>query len=81
MLVVNGQPMINRIGDTILQTLESNHIQIFSECRSGYCGACRCKKVKGEPTLVVEPLAFANEDELLACISKVPLNGYLEITI
>lgn len=79
MLVVNGTMVKSKVGDTVLQALESNNIQIFIGCRSGICGACRCKKVKGDVALVTEPLAFANEDELIACVSLIPEHGDLEI--
>ncbi len=38
--VITGEDAVT----TILEQLESAGIQVESQCRSGYCGACRLKK-------------------------------------
>ena len=42
--VITGEDAVT----TILEQLESAGIQVESQCRSGYCGACRLKKKSGE---------------------------------
>ena len=42
-------------------------MQVEYQCRSGYCGACRLKLVKGEVTYRQQPLAFINAGEILPC--------------
>ena len=81
MLIVNGNTLIPKEKETILDTINRYKIPIYSGCTSGYCGACRCKKVKGDAIQLVEPLAFVRENELLTCISKYPENGDLVLTV
>lgn len=52
---------------SILEQLESAGVPVESQCRSGYCGACRLKKKSGEVTYQCEPLAFIGKDEILPC--------------
>ena len=56
--------------DSLLQTLESDGVNVQSHCRGGYCGACRTKVVKGSVVYLTEPLAFINDDECLPCICR-----------
>ncbi|UJF19956.1 class I ribonucleotide reductase maintenance protein YfaE [Vibrio sp. SS-MA-C1-2] len=56
---------------TILEVLEVNQVQIESQCREGFCGACRCKLIKGEVKYINEPIAFLKKGEFLAC-STIP---------
>lgn len=53
----------------LLESLEAQNIQVPYQCRDGYCGACRCKKVSGEVTYIKEPMAWINDDEILPCVS------------
>lgn len=54
---------------TLLESLEAQNIQVPYQCRDGYCGACRCKKLSGEVTYIKEPMAWINDDEILPCVS------------
>lgn len=54
---------------TLLESLEAQNIQVPYQCRDGYCGACRCKKISGEVTYLKEPMAWINDDEILPCVS------------
>lgn len=54
---------------TLLESLEAQSIQVPYQCRDGYCGACRCKKLSGEVTYITEPMAWINDDEILPCVS------------
>ncbi|WP_199911763.1 class I ribonucleotide reductase maintenance protein YfaE [Dongshaea marina] len=51
----------------VLERLEAQDIRLPFQCRSGYCGACRVKRVSGEVEYLLEPLAFFREDEILPC--------------
>ncbi|EIM8481588.1 2Fe-2S ferredoxin-like protein [Serratia marcescens] len=51
----------------LLDVLEMHDVQVEYQCRSGYCGACRLKLVKGEVAYRQQPLAFINAGEILPC--------------
>lgn len=51
----------------LLDVLELHDVQVEYQCRSGYCGACRLKLVKGEVAYRQQPLAFINAGEILPC--------------
>lgn len=67
---------------TLLESLEAQNIQVPYQCRDGYCGACRCKKISGEVNYTKEPMAWINDDEILPCVSiptsdlKLKLKGW-----
>ncbi|MBE8167754.1 MAG: 2Fe-2S ferredoxin-like protein [Shewanella sp.] len=52
---------------TLLDALEQKEIDIFSECRSGFCGSCKTKVISGSVTYIAEPLAVLEDDECLPC--------------
>jgi len=56
----------------LLEVLELHAVEVDYQCRSGYCGACRLKLVKGEVAYCQPPLALINDDEILPCCC-VPL--------
>jgi ferredoxin len=73
--------VVNEIGDdqtlvyspsdkTLLNCLESSNVEVHYHCRDGYCGACRCKLIKGEVQYDVEPLAYVGDDEILTCCAQ-----------
>mgnify|MGYP001171783732 CR=1 FL=1 len=53
---------------TVLQTLEKNHVDHVSHCKSGICGACRMKLKSGSVTYVSDPLGFTRDQEILPCV-------------
>lgn len=53
--------------DSFFQFLEKQHVVIEYQCRSGYCGACRCRLIKGSVVYWTKPLAFAGERDVLPC--------------
>lgn len=59
-----------KAADSLLETLEADGVKVESHCRSGFCGACRTKVVKGNVAYLIEPLAFINDDECLPCVCK-----------
>lgn len=64
---------------TLLESLEAQSIQVPYQCRDGYCGACRCKKIAGDVTYSQEPMAWINDDEILPCISIPTSNLILRL--
>jgi ferredoxin len=52
---------------SLLEALEHHNVQVEYQCRSGYCGSCRCKMTKGRVVYRQQPLAFINEGEILPC--------------
>jgi ferredoxin len=51
----------------LLDVLELHDVEVEYQCRSGYCGACRLKLVKGDVVYHQQPLAFINDGEILPC--------------
>ena len=66
---------------SLLESLEMANIKIDSQCRKGFCGACRTKLTKGEVEYTAEPLGFTRKDEVLACCCKPRFNTDIEIEI
>ncbi|EFE95625.1 2Fe-2S iron-sulfur cluster binding domain protein [Serratia odorifera DSM 4582] len=63
----------------LLEVLELHDVQVEYQCRSGYCGACRLKLVKGEVAYQQQPLAFINDGEILPCCCMPLVDIELEI--
>lgn len=66
---LQGQPVLlfTQQHNSLLQALEAKKVRIFSECRSGFCGACKTKVLSGSVTYLTEPLAKLKDDECLPC--------------
>lgn len=64
---------------TLLEALELHRVPVEYQCRSGYCGACRCRLLKGRVAYRQQPLACVNEGEILPCCCEVM--GDVEIEI
>lgn len=54
-------------GDTTLESIERENVDVQSHCRDGFCGACRCKLTSGEVEYKIDPLAFLDDNEILTC--------------
>lgn len=52
---------------TILESLEQAGVKVYSQCRSGVCGCCRVKLIKGKVDYVNDPLGYLDEGEILPC--------------
>ncbi len=52
---------------SLLEALEYHGIAIEYQCRSGYCGSCRCRMTAGKVTYRQKPLALVNDGEILPC--------------
>lgn len=55
-------------GESLLDGLERTGHQVEYQCRSGYCGMCKVKKLEGTVEYLEEPLAFVAPDEILPCV-------------
>ena len=55
---------------TLLEELEAQNLDVNYNCRSGFCGACRVKLVKGEVETIQKPVCRLAEDEILSCCSR-----------
>ncbi|MEM5506225.1 class I ribonucleotide reductase maintenance protein YfaE [Shewanella frigidimarina] len=66
---LKGQPVILFDGQhsSLLEALESKKVKVFSECRNGFCGACKTTVISGEVKYFSEPLAELKSDECLPC--------------
>ncbi|WP_409306433.1 class I ribonucleotide reductase maintenance protein YfaE [Pectobacterium sp. B1J-3] len=60
-------------GHSLLEELESHRVSIEYQCRSGYCGSCRLRLVKGKVAYHHTPLACIQQDEILPCCC-IPLD-------
>jgi ferredoxin len=52
---------------SLLDALEQQGFEPHYHCRDGYCGACRCKLIKGEIRYHIEPIAYIHPGEILTC--------------
>lgn len=52
---------------SLLEALEQNGVAHEYQCRSGYCGACRCRMIKGNVAYCQKPLASLQQGEILPC--------------
>lgn len=68
-ITFNEQSVTSTHGLVILDVLDLHNLGAESQCRNGFCGACRCKLVSGHVKYVSEPIAYFEEGEILPCIS------------
>lgn len=52
---------------TLLESLESQQVDVHYQCREGYCGSCRTQLLEGDVHYVTEPMAWLNDGEILPC--------------
>ena len=80
-IIYNGKPLSSKFNSArhknLLSYLEQQGIEIHYQCLEGYCGACRCKLIKGQIDYPIFPMACIRDGEMLTCCS-VPLSD-LEI--
>lgn len=56
--------------ENLLDALIRTGHDIDYQCRSGYCGSCRTKKISGDVVYDDYPLAHLNDDEILPCYCR-----------
>ncbi|CAL4042405.1 Uncharacterized ferredoxin-like protein YfaE [Buchnera aphidicola (Takecallis arundicolens)] len=59
---------------SILQILLINHIDIFYQCNSGYCGSCSIKLVYGKIYQFKKSIAYVPKGNILACSCRAKSN-------
>ena len=66
---LKGQPVILFDGQhsSLLEALEAKKVKVFSECRNGFCGACKTTVISGEVSYLSKPLAVLKSNECLPC--------------
>ncbi len=79
-IFINGKSVVSSDGETILESVEKAGISVHYECRSGFCGACKCKIISGDYEYIKETIAYLSDDEILIC-SSVPLTDIVLKTI
>lgn len=73
-LRVSGAQLANNdSAASLLDVLEQHRVPVEYQCRSGYCGACRLRLVKGRVAYHQTPLACVQQDEILPCCC-MPVN-------
>lgn len=53
--------------NNLLSYLKQQGIDVHYQCLEGYCGACRCKLIKGEVEYPIFPMACIRQGEILTC--------------
>ncbi|MFH4354055.1 MAG: class I ribonucleotide reductase maintenance protein YfaE [Neisseriaceae bacterium] len=76
---LSGSFEINE-GESLLESLEKHGYTVEYQCKNGYCGACRLGLKKGRVEYKTPPLAFMQENELLACCCIVKEDLWIEIS-
>ncbi len=66
-----GQKIPIKARQSVLEALEVAGFIMNFQCRSGICGACRCKLLSGEINYEETPFAMTKKDDVLICIAKV----------
>ncbi|ACY85175.1 class I ribonucleotide reductase maintenance protein YfaE [Edwardsiella piscicida] len=66
-LARSARQLEHRPDRTLLDTLEQQQVAVEYQCRSGFCGACRCRLLRGRVSYRQAPLAFLQPDEILPC--------------
>ncbi|MBT4761086.1 MAG: iron-sulfur cluster-binding domain-containing protein [Bdellovibrionaceae bacterium] len=72
-ITVDGQSFTYEGKSSILEFLEDNHVNIDFACRSGVCGACKCKLLKGDVDAFTDSGLTASEIKdgyFLSCVSR-----------
>ncbi len=81
LIQTNDGTAITNSGGTLLETLEIAGLPVESQCRKGFCGACRTKVTKGEVEYSSEPLGFTRKGEVLACICRPKTNLEIDVRL
>lgn len=78
--VQQHQAFAHKKGQSLLQSMEQQNIDVQYHCREGYCGACRTKLICGEVDYTTDPLAFIDDDEILPCCCEPVSDLELKLT-
>ncbi|MDF4310624.1 class I ribonucleotide reductase maintenance protein YfaE, partial [Vibrio parahaemolyticus] len=65
--------------NVLLEQIENKGLTVETHCRSGFCGMCRVRLLKGQVAYDEIPVAFVKEGEVLVCCAKAKTDVTLEI--
>ncbi|KGM26763.1 class I ribonucleotide reductase maintenance protein YfaE [Photorhabdus sp. RM96S] len=65
--------------NVLLAQIENKGLTVETHCRSGFCGMCRVRLLKGQVAYDETPIAFVKEGEVLVCCAKAKTDVTLEI--
>nr|WP_309251002.1 2Fe-2S iron-sulfur cluster-binding protein [Vibrio diazotrophicus] len=60
----------SQCNDTVLEAAQKAGVEIYSECKSGFCGACKCKLKSGKVIKIRDTIAYTEEGCILTCSVK-----------
>lgn len=75
----DGRSVFFQHAHNLLDSLESQGVDINFQCREGYCGSCRIKLLQGEVHYLLDPMAWLGEDEVLTCCTVPKTNLVIDI--
>lgn len=65
---------------SLLTLLESKKIyKIDNNCRSGFCGICKIKILKGKVNYIINPIAYIKKNEILPCCCRIKKSIVLKL--
>ncbi|MCL6416787.1 class I ribonucleotide reductase maintenance protein YfaE [Aestuariirhabdus sp. Z084] len=77
--VMDGFSFMPREGQSLLEALESERIEIDYQCRQGFCGACQVDLLSGDVAYDQEPVAFVPPGRILPCCCRAQSDITIEI--
>lgn len=63
----DGRTVFFQHAHNLLESLESQGVDINFQCREGYCGSCRVKLLQGKVHYLLDPMAWLSDNEVLTC--------------
>ncbi|MFC3185544.1 class I ribonucleotide reductase maintenance protein YfaE [Shewanella intestini] len=80
---INGQPVLLYTDNeaNLLEALELKQIEVFSECRNGFCGSCKTKINQGSVKYINDPIVELEANECLPCCCIPDSNLDLDLTV
>lgn len=80
-LITNERTISIKADESILEVLQESGHSVEYQCKKGFCGSCRIKKVSGEVEYKEDPIAFIGEDEILPCCAIAKSNLRLDVNL
>lgn len=80
-LITNERTINIKSDESILEVLQETGHSVEHQCKQGYCGSCRLRKISGEVEYKERPLAFIAEDEILPCCAIAKSNLRLDVNL
>lgn len=81
-IIVDGKTLAYSGKDSLLEFLEASDIDIDFACRSGVCGACKCKVIEGDVDAFTDSGLTPKERSdgyVLTCVARPKTNIKIEI--